>query len=507
MSRMKWMGCLGVLLCAVPSLKAVPVVDSVSLLSRIGSARQPVRHFAVMPYENPAMQIDRYDATLTRLSLRGYYATQKETLQPQLGDGAVFGKVDALAFVRKKQFSLWGGAGYENGKKRNVSFNETSDYERLYPYVMGDSVGGNLASQTYRFHGGFAYMFGRVLLGVETAFRAAFEYRQVDPRPLNTVSDFTLKIGIAIDLTEHYLTGFSLKAGRYKQTNGLKFYNELGVPNVLHFTGLGTDYYRFRGSKYGTYYNGYNVGTDFQLKHKGKMGWKAGLSYDYASVTKIIAELNELPLTQLAVHEMAAELAYESEGKRFWGVALRFDNSLRLGTENLFGDAANNVYPQIASAQQYTALLPQIALMGLYGGKSADTHEWHLEPIVGYRAHQESYASPARSVSMAHVFVAMEAGWFHSTGKWALQMNGGAQWDAAVMASAKMPALPTVWDTPVHAFFKEEGQHYATLKAKTLVWYMFRTRYALSFSVGYATRLYMEGNCVHTVDCSLGLWF
>ena len=477
MARMKWIGCLGVLLCAVASLKAMPVMDSVPLLSRIGSAQQPIRHFAVMPYENPAMRLDRYDATLTRLSLSGYYAMQKEAIQLQLGDGAVFGQVDALAFVRKKQFSLWGGAGYENGRKRDVCFNETSDYERLYPYVMGDSVGGDLASQTYCFHGGFAYTFGRVLLGAEAAFRAAFEYRQVDPRPL------------------------------YKQTNGLKFYNELGVPNVLHFTGLGTDYYRFRGSKYGTYYNGYDVGTDLQLRHKGKYGWKAGLAYDYASVTKIISELNELPLTHLAVHEMAAELAYESEGKRFWGVALLLDNSLRFGTENVFGDAANNVYPQIASAQQYMALQPQITLKGLYGKRFSSSQEWHLEPFVGYRAYHESYASPARSVSLAHVFASMRGGWFYTKGKWALQMDGMARWDAPVKASAQMPALPTVWDTPVYVFLREEGQHFTTLRAKAAVWFQTQMGLALSLAVDYEVRLYMSGNYAHMLDCSLGLWF
>lgn len=507
MARMKWIGCLGVLLCAVASLKAMPVMDSVPLLSRIGSAQQPIRHFAVMPYENPAMRLDRYDATLTRLSLSGYYAMQKEAIQLQLGDGAVFGQVDALAFVRKKQFSLWGGAGYENGRKRDVCFNETSDYERLYPYVMGDSVGGDLASQTYCFHGGFAYTFGRVLLGAEAAFRAAFEYRQVDPRPLNTVSDFTLKIGAAMDLTDDYLMGISLKAGRYKQTNGLKFYNELGVPNVLHFTGLGTDYYRFRGSKYGTYYNGYDVGTDLQLRHKGKYGWKAGLAYDYASVTKIISELNELPLTHLAVHEMAAELAYESEGKRFWGVALQVENSLRLGTENLFGDAANNVYPQIASAQQYMALQPQITCKGLYGKRFSSSQEWHLEPFVGYRAHHESYASPARSVSLAHVFASMRGGWFYTKGKWALQMDGMVRWDAPVKASAQMPALPTVWDTPVYVFLREEGQHFTTLRAKAAVWFQTQMGLALSLTVDYEVRLYMSGNYAHMLDCSLGLWF
>lgn len=507
MARMKWIGCLGVLLCAVASLKAMPVMDSVPLLSRIGSAQQPIRHFAVMPYENPAMRLDRYDATLTRLSLGGYYAMQKEAIQLQLGDGAVFGQVDALAFVRKKQFSLWGGAGYENGRKRGVCFNETSDYERLYPYVMGDSVGGDLASQTYCFHGGFAYTIGQVLLGAEAAFRAAFEYRQVDPRPLNTVSDFTLKVGVAMDLTDDYLTGISLKAGRYKQTNGLKFYNELGVPNVLHFTGLGTDYYRFRGSKYGTYYNGYNVGGGFQVNHKGKSGWKAGLTYDYTSVTKIISELNELPLTHLAVHDMAAELAYESEGKRFWGVALLLDNSLRFGTENVFGDAANNVYPQIASAQQYMALQPQITLKGLYGERLVGMHEWHLEPSAGYRAHHESYASPARSVSLAHVFASMRGGWFCSKGKWALQMDGMVRWDALVKASAQMPALPTVWDTPVYVFLREEGQHFTTLRAKAAVWFQTQMGLALSLAVDYEVRLYMSGNYAHMLDCSLGLWF
>ena len=48
---------------------------------------------------------------------------------------------------------------------------------------MGDSVGGDLRTEQYRFQGGYAGRAGRIVWGAEAAYRATLAYRQVDPRP------------------------------------------------------------------------------------------------------------------------------------------------------------------------------------------------------------------------------------------------------------------------------------------------------------------------------------
>lgn len=158
--------------------------------------------------------------------------------------------------MKKGSNDIWGEAGYDFGQRRNVMLNESSDYQTVYPYVTADLVGGDLHEENYRFSGGFAHTLkGGVTLGAFAGYNALLAYRTVDPRPRNLTSDLDFAAGM-----RWRWLGMALKAGKYKQTNVVKFYNETFQPTVYHATGLGTDYFRFRGSNTNTYYNGRNFG-------------------------------------------------------------------------------------------------------------------------------------------------------------------------------------------------------------------------------------------------------
>ena len=109
-------------------------------------------------YRNPAMQWNRYRYSLNRLSAA--YTNSRATLPQQLecGDKAAVVGGDIDAFLRKKKVSLWGTAHYTNGKAHHIRYNETTDFDLLYPYVMADTIGGGVSrKETYDFMGGFAY--------------------------------------------------------------------------------------------------------------------------------------------------------------------------------------------------------------------------------------------------------------------------------------------------------------------------------------------------------------
>lgn len=105
------------------------------------------------------------------------------------------------------------------------------------PMLWADTVGGNLKSEQYYFAGGYARQTGRFTFGVDASYCANIEYRNADPRPKNLTGDLNESCCVVTKLGASYVAGVSLRARKYKQTNELVFYNELGVPNILHLTG------------------------------------------------------------------------------------------------------------------------------------------------------------------------------------------------------------------------------------------------------------------------------
>ena len=155
-----------------------------------------------------------------------------------------------------------------NGVKRNVVWNETSDYDWVYPYVLGDSVGGDLRCEEYYFAGGYAREYGRVTWGGTLDYRAAVEFRNIDPRPKNVVGELNASLGISLRTKTHYGIGMSAFATKYKQSNEIKFYSELGQSKVYHFTGMGMDYARFSGNNNSAYYKGKSFGGNIGIHIK-----------------------------------------------------------------------------------------------------------------------------------------------------------------------------------------------------------------------------------------------
>ncbi|MCD8317749.1 MAG: hypothetical protein LUC45_02320 [Paraprevotella sp.] len=108
----------------------------------------------------------------------------------------MFGLIEADSYLRlSPSTTVWGEASYRNGKRRAVKWNSTADYLLLYPYVMADSVGGDLTCEQYTFDGGWAWQNGRFAIGAEVSFRAEHEYRTIDPRPRSIVTELNALVG------------------------------------------------------------------------------------------------------------------------------------------------------------------------------------------------------------------------------------------------------------------------------------------------------------------------
>lgn len=391
----------------------------------------PIKNFGAEVYDNPALQSFRYKTSLNTLSV-GYdyrHATSPKSLEQGDGHGRAFANIDA--YLHKGKATLWGKAYYGNGSVRNVRYNETSDYMMLYPYLMADTVGGKSQQERYHFMGGFSYPLGkRWLIGAEGQYTALMEYRTRDPRPKNLTGDLRAKLGLSYHISNDYWLGIGATARKYKQTNEVKLYNEVSVPVIYHHTGLGNDYYRFRGENTSTYYKGYGVGGMITLSQKSRRGVSAQLEYEYSDLDKIISSLNQLPMANMKSHHQSLTLGYiGGDELNTFGIKVKESYEARRGTENIFGTAQDNIYPQIAEMKQYH--LDRFAtVMQLIYQHSQKTYNYGVTIDGGYTSYAEKYMEPFRKLKSSSIYSALGLRGNAIFGRWVLLggLNAAYHW-------------------------------------------------------------------------------
>ena len=325
---------------------AQTVADTSSLFRADAERSQLDRALLSPAYANPALASFRLSSSLTSISASYDRSSSSEAMIPELGDACQFLGGDVSAYYTKGSTALWGGASYSNGVRENVAFNETSDFLLLRPYVMADTIGGDVRGERYSFDGGFTH---RALVGIYGSYCAELDYRTSDPRPKNLTGDLRLSVAGGFSFAS-YVAALSVSARRYKQTNVVKFYSEVSTPVVYHMVGFNRDYYRFRGQNSSTIYDGYGFGLSADVVPQGRLGFFCSLAFERFSVEKVISSLNELPMSDLLLTDASALLGYaDSIGDVRFAVSAEADVSKREGKENLFGDPASNMYPLIGS--------------------------------------------------------------------------------------------------------------------------------------------------------------
>ncbi len=361
-------------------------------------------NFMDMLYLNPSYQVGRYSSSLNRADF--YYNDRHATQPPLLESGNETnlwgGRIDA--YIIKGKSTIWGYAHYDNGRIQNVRYSETSDASLLYPYLIADTIGGGVSKdEIYDFMGGFATRLGsRWIIGGQGTYTAQLDYRTRDPRPKNLTSDIKLVIGSSY-LLNNYKLGASFDFHRYKQTNVVKIYNEVSSPVFYHLTGLGTDYYRFRGENTETYYKGVGWGFMLNVAPKDKSGFFVSYKYQNLFIDKIISTLNELPMSTLKLYSFSSEAGYLRQGRSHdFGVKVDENYRLRKGIENIFGSPASNMYPQIARMPQYKQQQLNLSVESFYGYHPLHT-VYEFGYRFGYENLRETYNEPAQVIRSSSV--------------------------------------------------------------------------------------------------------
>ena len=240
---------------------------------------------------------------------------EAEALLQPLGDGALDGGFYAESYRRLSERSAaWADARYVRGNRRNVCWNSTADYLLLYPCITADSAGGNLSTEEYAFGGGYVHRVGRFDLAIRGDYRAGQEYRQVDPRPHNVVSDFTIKLGVGMQFPQ-YVLGLDLQGRLYKQDQDIDFFYPPGASSSeLYMTGLGSYYTRYslNSESFNIGYDGKGCLLAAQLMPRHAKGWYARAAFESLTTERLNKSNNTVPITRLKTRQATLSAAYRS---------------------------------------------------------------------------------------------------------------------------------------------------------------------------------------------------
>ncbi len=343
---------------------------------------------------------------------------------PEEGNALRQGRFDAESFLRLKGNSAVSGrVGYRRAVKHDVVLNETSDYELLRPYVLIDTVGGNLQHEQYSFQGAWMQRSGRLVYSVYGGYKAVHEYRSFDPRPRNISSDFKADASLGYVFPQGSVIGY---AGyrKYHQRQDVTFMNNTGANTTLfHSTGLGTDYYRFRstGIFAATRYEGHGleagiVGTSAS----GKL--HCGLSYGLLGVTRHLSNQNDAPLSTLETESLNSFASYRVSNS--FAVEAKVEHERRTGYENVIDCAASGIYDDILSLDMYSQSMLNASVSGVlrmerrYG-------IWHLMPSVRWLQSSEEYRYPSSWMKYSVLAGRLLGGFSTIRGPWLYDLTGG----------------------------------------------------------------------------------
>lgn len=386
-----------------------------------------VTSFLLSPYANYS------EAFLT-----GDYRREDRAFLPQYGDGYMGGAFNAASMIRTDKFSaVQGKVEYSKGVKKNVKWNETTDFLLLQPYVLADSLGGDMQSEKYEFSGAYSRRFGKLIAGAELGYRAVHEFRKIDPRPRNIASDFGLRGGVSYILGRYYLSA-TASYRKYHQLQNVEFYNPIGANAVeYHFTGLGSRYQRFDGTNNFTTvrYKGNGYGVAMLLSPTDKGNLFAGVNGKMLKIASHLPGQNEVPVTELSIKQADCFFALPFNMASFnSAISFKFLYERRDGCENVIDNAVEGSYNVVKSLQLYVSHSADASLYALM-----EKNGLYIKPNVGFNYYRASYVYPMRLASFAALRFGVSGGWLKNFGNWMTSLGLEGRYEANLMQDLELP--------------------------------------------------------------------
>lgn len=329
--------------------------------------------------------------------------------------------------AKQSRAIFWGKASYSYSKKSNIQWSDVSEYFRLGPYQIADSIGGDMKGETYYLSGGFSLNTGRWSWAAEAGYRGGNEYRKTDPRPKTIISDLFGRISGSLSIGE-YQTGITLNGGIYQQHVEITVRGSMDKSYFYAMRGFGlydilqSDY----GSSFNWLYEGGNYGiTAFLLPHKG-LGWFAlgSIKWENIKSESNPGTSNSMYPFEFKTADIDISLGYTISGiqrKALLKASWRYQKGT--GTESLYQyiippNATLYEYHLLSKSDKYARNLHLISVSGL--------QEWYNQPITiwaridaGMNLYTEKYMLPEYRINYTHLNMHITGGfdyiWERST--------------------------------------------------------------------------------------------
>lgn len=374
---------------------------------------------AALPYEaNPAAMFTRFDSSRSTFNAIGSYLGSDEPWVMQEGSGHLLGGLQAHSYMRLTPATVvWGGAEFSTGQRRNLRWTEAVDYDRIAPYVLGDSVGGDLSERRYSFYGGYAGRRGNWGWGAKAGYVASIDYRDRDPRDKIVVSDLNIDLG-ATRTVGQYDLGVGARLNVYNQDCDLEFYNPVNNIRVYVFTGLGTVYSRFSGnSAENTAYDGLGYRIALTLTPRSGIGAWGAVSYRQDYMKQILRDFNNLTLTHADTYHLEGEAGWKgTAGIVTLAPMAELKWRRHIGTENLFGSSVGTDYNRIGDHTYYYSDRVGASVKVPLSITTGAFSSLELEPQVDYLYHHENYRTPARDLEADRLSGRLKASYMFNVG-------------------------------------------------------------------------------------------
>lgn len=380
---------------------------TLNAIAQLNENLSPVVRLKDEFYISPALKIYQRKYSYSLLAA-DYFKQQRDLYISQEGKGRGGLSVHSESYLKNNANSaLWGNAYYTNEKIYKVNYNESIDYNLIYPYVMADTVGGDLTSETYFFTGGYSNRYKLLQYGFSGSFRGVQAYRAVDPRPKNISSDIHLELSAGIRIGAAYALSLDLKGRKYNQNNSLAFVNELGFPLVFHDAGLGVYNEFLAGTRTTAYFNGNDIGAHLNFAPAEGNGFAAQVGYGRFKFNKLLSGII-FPIAEVKDNLIQGIIGYTQESAiQSYIVKLKASRSKRAGTEPKFNnkDSESGIQKVSEDVRFFNERLT-LTVEGVYGRKS-DFVDWYVGADVSFVDNAQQYASPNRNLDYRNLILGL----------------------------------------------------------------------------------------------------
>lgn len=400
---------------------------------------------ATVGYEdNPALQLNRFETSLSDISTGYAVKTSDEAIMTQDGKGQRGLSIDARTYMPLSDCSVvWGRASYENASRLDVRWCDAVDYQLISPYVLGDSVGGDLSMQRYLFGGGYAASAGGWRFGASAFYRAEIDSRNRDPRLKVIVSDLDLRLGASYALSQSYSIGLSAALRVYNQDNDLDFYNPVNNIRTYALTGAGTYSSRFSGNNSNASYSFVGFSGGLQLAPDSEYGYAFSGGYSYYKIGQVLKDLNNLTFGEVSSHTFSAQAAKNFRiGSVSLGVVADVWWNRRIAGENLFGTAVGNSYDKISTRYFYYNDKVDCSISIPVEISFDDSARLTVAPKLAFAYSHENYRRPHRDIEWRSLSPALELTYVSKCGsKWLMEYGIIGGWRSGTRMNLELDGM------------------------------------------------------------------